>query len=110
MFATDCGFEAEAAERFAHVVIIRMVEVGGQGFGVFPEFVHLDEIGFDRICGEAVGDAARFFVPSGLLERNRGQHGRVPFGLIIETDRSFDGDESHNSPKSRAGSSGRSER
>jgi hypothetical protein len=44
------------------------------------------------------------------LERNRGQHRRIPFGLIIESDRSFDGDESHSSPKSRAGSSGRSER
>lgn len=110
MFATDSGFEAETSKRLAHVVIIRMVEVGSQGFGVFPEFVHLDEIGFDRICGEAVDDAARFFVPSGLLERNRGQHRRIPFGLIIESDRSFDGDESHSSPKSRAGSSGRSER
>lgn len=110
MFATDCGLEAETSKRLAHVVIIRMVEVGGQGFGVFPEFVDLNEIGFDRICGEAVGDASRLFVPSGLLKRNRGQHGRVPFGLIIESDRCFDGDESHSSPKSRAGSSGRSER
>lgn len=110
MFPTDRRLEAEAAERLAHVVIVGMVEVGGQGCGILPKFVHLDEIGFDRIRGEAVNDASRFLVPSGLLERDRGLNGRVPFGLITESDRCFDGDECHSSPKSRAGSSGRSER
>ena len=72
-----------------------MIKMGGKGLFVGPQFVHLDVIGFARVGGKAVNDAARLFVASGLLVLGGIGNGGIAYRGIVEADRCFDGNKAH---------------